>query len=188
MWRWFINVLWLFWMNRWRFKVKSVFASSTLHPAMLIFCITKAIGLVVFSQQIREKKIGMERVSTTFAFHFFQFPKSNTFFRTCIYHPLSHHSFYDFRFFRSLRLLSLFRLRSLSLSPSETQFLLLLLLLLMLNLLESLRIQPDSRYDCGTDTLDLGAIGFFGAVFFHMTKTRAFLFYDFMRSLYFDTF
>lgn len=60
--------------------------------------------------------------------------------------------------------ISLSRLRSLSLSSSETQFL--LLLLLLLNPFESMRIQPDSRYDCGTDTLDLGAIGFFGAVFF----------------------
>lgn len=83
--------------------------------------------------------------------------------------------------------------RSFSFSSSCALYLwnttLLLLLLPMLNPFESMRIQPDSRYDCGTDTLDLGAIGFCGAVFFfHMTKTRAFLFYDFMRSLYFDTF
>lgn len=150
---------------------------------MLIFCITKAIGLVVFSQQIREKN-GMERVSTTFAFHFFQFPKSNTFLYLLLLSSFSPHLLC----FSLLSLsISLSRLRSLSLSSSETQFL--LLLLLLLNPFESMRIQPDSRYDCGTDTLDLGVIGFCGAVFFSTwQKPEPFFLYDFMRSLYFDTF
>lgn len=59
-----------------------------------------------------------------------------------------------------------------------------------------MHIQADPRFDCGTDTLDLGAIGFFRSflsfspllLFTHTQPTqhahsadvRHFLFYDFM--------